>query len=438
MLTYYCNLALRSFRRNTVLSALMVLAVALGIGTSMTMLTVLHNLSGDPLPQRSGVLFHPQVDPRPAELPSADPEPPDNLGWQDAVNLYALPGGAKRTLTSSNWLPTRLDAAHSPMRMVTTRAATADIFAMFGMRFLHGGPWSAQDDDQRAQVVVLTRTLNDQLFGGADSTGRRLVIATKPFRVAGVIEDWNPQPHFYDLDGKSGAYGEAEQMYLPFFTWLDLPQDYGYGPMQCWGRDGDTGTHNPKAPQCTWAQFWVQLDSPAQVTAYRQALQNYSAQQRQLGRFERAPNARLRGLVDWLDYKRVVPATVRMQTWIAFGVLLVCLVNAVGLLVAKFLRKAGEIGVRRALGASRRSVFLQCLTEAGLIGLLGGLVGVPLAWLGLWLVRQQPMAYAGNVHLDPLMLGIALAIAVLSALAAGVWPAWRASGIAPALQVKSL
>jgi putative ABC transport system permease protein len=387
------------------------------------------------------VLYHPQVDPRPADLPGADPEPPDNLAWQDAVNLYALPGATKRTLTSSNWLPTRADGPDSPLRMVTTRAATADIFSMFDMHFLYGGPWTPRDDDDRAQVLVLTKTLNQQLFGGKDSVGRSLVVATKLFRVVGVIEDWNPQPHFHDIDGapgQGGAYGEGEQMYLPFFAWLDLPQDYGYGPMQCWGRNGNAGAHDPKAPQCTWAQFWVQLDTPAQVAAFQAALENYSAEQRKLGRFERAPNVRLRSVVDWLDYKRVVPATVRMQTWIAFGVLLVCLVNAVGLLVAKFLRKAGEIGVRRALGASRGAVFLQCLVEAGMIGLAGGLVGLPLAWLGLWLVRQQPMAYAGNVHLDLRMLGAALLIAVFSALLAGVWPAWRASGVVPALQVKSL
>ncbi|WDS38020.1 ABC transporter permease [Pseudoxanthomonas sp.] len=439
MIGYYLQLAIHSLRGRPVLSALMVLAIALGIGVSMTMLTVLHNLSGDPLPQRSAVLFHPQVDPRPSDLPGADPEPPDNLTWQDGVNLYQLQAAPRQTLTSANWLPTRVDAPNSPLAMVTTRAATADIFPMFDMRFLYGGAWTRQDDDRRAQVVVLTRELNDALFDGADSVGRSLVIATRSFRVIGVIDDWNPRPHFYDLSNrKSGAYGEAQQMYLPFFTWLDLPQDYGYGPMACWGTDNQGGDHNPKSQQCTWAQFWVQLDTPAQQAAYRNALDNYSAEQLRLGRFQRTPNVRLRGVIDWLDYKRAVPATVRMQTWIAFGVLLVCLLNAVGLLVAKFMRKSGEIGVRRALGASRRSVFLQCLVEAGLVGLLGGAFGLPLAWLGLWLVRQQPMAYAAQVHLDPRMLGTTLVIAVLSALAAGVWPAWRASRVAPALQVKSL
>ncbi|MDO1528251.1 ABC transporter permease [Fulvimonas sp. R45] len=436
MFGYYLDLALRSLRRHMVLGVLMMLAIALGIGASVTMLAVLHNLSGNPLPGRSDVLFHPQVDPRPEDLPGAKDEPPDDLAYVDAVNLYRLGIAPRRAVMSGNWLPVRKDAPDSPLAMYTDRATTADFFAMFGVPFLYGSAWSAQDDAGHAQVVVLSRAMNQQLFGGGDSVGKTLVIATKTFRVAGVIDDWNPQPHFYDLN--DGAFGKAEQMYLPFFTWLDLPQDYGYGPMDCWGNDPNAGAHDPKAKQCTWAQFWVQLDTPAQVADYRAALVQYSTQQHQLGRFQRAPNVRLRGLLDWLDHKHVIPVTVRMQTWIAFSVLLICLVNTVGLMVAKFLRKAGEIGVRRALGASRRDVFAQCLVEAGVVGVAGGLLGLPLAWLGLWMVRQQPVNFAASAHLDPSMLGVALALAVLSALGAGLWPAWRASRVAPALQVKSL
>jgi putative ABC transport system permease protein len=436
MFGYYMNLALRSLNRHKVLAALMMLAIALGIGASVTMLAVLHNLSGNPLPGRSDVLFHPQVDPRPADLPGAKDEPPDDLTYIDAVNLYQLGIAPRRAVMSSNWLPVRRDAPDSPLAMYTDRVTTADFFAMFGVPFLYGSAWSAQDDASHAQVVVLSRAMNQKLFGGGNSVGKTLVIATKIFRVVGVAADWNPQPRFYDLN--DGAFGKSEQMYLPFFSWLDLPQDYGYGPMDCWGNDPGAGMHNPKAPQCTWAQFWVQLDTPAQVAEYRAALTQYSAQQHQLGRFQRAPNVRLLGLLDWLDYKHVIPVTVRMQTWIAFGVLLICLVNTVGLMVAKFLRKSGEIGVRRALGASRRDVFAQCLVEAGVVGVAGGLLGLPLAWLGLWMVRQQPVSFAASAHFDPSMLCVALVLAVLSALAAGIWPALRASRVAPALQVKSL
>jgi putative ABC transport system permease protein len=436
MFGHYLELAVRSLKRQPALTALMVVAIALGIGASSTMLTVLHNLAGDPLPGHSGILFHPQIDPRPAVLPGTDKNPPDDLTYTDALNLYRLEVAPRRALMSANWLPTRVPAQGSPLRMFTARATTRDFFDMFGVPFLYGSAWSKQDDAQHAQVVVISRALNDRLFGGVDSVGRELVIATKVFRVVGVIGDWDPRPRFYDLN--DGAYGHAEQMYLPFFTWLDLPQDYGYGPMRCWGKDPNAGSHDPKASDCTWAQFWVELDSPAQVAEYRSALRQYSLQQHALGRFERSPNVRLHGLVDWLDYKHVIPLVVRMQTWIAFGVLFVCIVNTVGLLVAKFLRKSGEIGVRRALGASKWQVFAQCLIEAGVVGLAGGVAGLPLTWLGTWMIRQQPVAFASSVHLDVVMLGAALLLSLVAAVCAGLWPAWRASQVVPAIQVKSL
>jgi putative ABC transport system permease protein len=63
MFGYYFDLALRSLKRSPVLTVLMVLAIAVGIGASMTTLTVMSLLSGDPLPSKSGKLFFPQVDP---------------------------------------------------------------------------------------------------------------------------------------------------------------------------------------------------------------------------------------------------------------------------------------------------------------------------------------------------------------------------------------
>ena len=433
---YPLRTSLRSMWRSPWLTGLMVLAVAMGIAAAMTMLTVLHNLAGNPLPQRSAVLFHPQVDPRPRDLPGALTAPPDNLTYLDAKALYALDGAPRRAIMSASWLPLRTTAAGNPLRMEDMRATTRGFFPMFDVPFQYGGAWSAQDDARRAQVMVLSHALNERLFGGADSVGRELIIATKLFRVVGVLQPWNPQPHFWDLD--DGAYGKAARIYLPFFTWLQLPQDYGYGPMDCWGNNPNAGTHDPRAPHCTWVQMWVQLDNAVQVDAYHDLLLRYSRQQEKLGRFQRAPNVRLMSLMKWLNYKRVVPVTVRMQTWIAFGVFLVCLVNVTGLMVARFLRKANEIGVRRALGAARRDIFWQCLAEAGLIGVVGGLLALPLVALGLWLVRQQPVQFAAVAHLDGGMLVLTLLLATLATALAGIWPAWRTARQSPALVVKSL
>jgi putative ABC transport system permease protein len=85
-------------------------------------------------------------------------------------------------------------------------------------------------------------------------------------------------------------------------------------------------------------------------------------------------------------------------------------------------------------------VFGQLLIEAGMIGLVGGLIGVALAYAGLWLVRQQPSGeidYTALVHMDVGMLVISIAIALASSLLVGLLPAWRACQISPALQLKT-
>ena len=78
MFGYYFALALRSFKRNKALTFLMVLAIALGIGASMTTLTVFYILSGDPIPQKSDKLFYPRIDPRAMNgfTPGDEPEAP--------------------------------------------------------------------------------------------------------------------------------------------------------------------------------------------------------------------------------------------------------------------------------------------------------------------------------------------------------------------------
>lgn len=138
-----------------------------------------------------------------------------------------------------------------------------------------------------------------------------------------------------------------------------------------------------------------------------------------------------------LDHHQVVPSDVRLQLWLAIGFLLVCLVNTVGLLLAKSLRRASEIGVRRALGASRRAIFAQFLIEAGAIGVAGGIVGLGLALLGLWAVRQNPSSYAELAKLDLTMLLTTFALSIVASLLAGLLPAWRAMQVTPAIQLKS-
>ena len=431
MFTYYLRLALRALRNSPVLTALMVLALAVGIGASMTMLTVLHVLSGDPLPGRSVHLYYPRIDPRQLGGGNASPEPPSLLTYIDAENLLHQGKAARAALMyqGGDMVQPPSGSTLHPF-VVNSRLTGRDFFSMFEVPFRYGAPWSAADDAGAAHVAVISQSLDRKLFDGADSVGRMLDYGGHSFRIVGVLAHWRPVPRFYDLN--ASRFGQIEDVFIPFNTAraLNLGVD---GSTECYGRPSKDLDASP----CGFIQMWVQLDSRRAATAYRRFLADYSAQQHAAGRFQRPPNVRLDDLMQWLAYNQVVPDDVRMQAWVALGFLLVCVVNTVGLLLAKFLRRSNEIGVRRALGASRRAIFAQLLIEAGMIGAAGALLGLLLTWLGLWLVRRQPSNYAQLAHLQPAMLVATLALALLASLVAGLLPAWRACLIPPALQLKT-
>ncbi len=432
MFGYYLNLAVRSFKRNKALTALMVLAIALGIGASMTTLTVFHVLSGDPIPAKSDRLFYVQLDPESMRGFRPGEEPARQMTRFDSEALLKQKRGLRQTLMSGGNVVLSSDKPGSSPQLVDARYAASDFFPMFDVPLRYGRGWTAGEDEAKARVAVISRELNDKQFGGADSTGKTLRIDGNDFRIVGVLDAWRLVPRFYDL--YSDNYGETEGVFLPFSTSRELKMGT-QGSTDCWDDTG--GDSRALNAPCTWVQYWVELESAGKAGDYRNYLVNYSNQQRAAGRFERPANVRLRNVVELLEFNKIVPGDVRLQLWLALGFLLVCLVNTVGLLLAKFLRRSGEIGVRRALGASRTEIFKQCLVEAGTVGLAGGLLGLLLALLGLWAVRQQPASYASLAHLDGPMLLLTFTLAVLASLLAGILPAWRAMQITPAVQLKS-
>lgn len=438
MFGYYMELALRSLKRSRALTALMILAIALGIGACMTTLTVLHVLSGDPLPGRSGSIFYPQMDPRDmkgyaADKASPSQEFPRQLTWVDGMNLLHSRRADHQALMVGGQVAMQAADARVDPVFSSARYTTADFFPMFETPFRYGRGWTEAEDESRSRVAVIGSGLNDKLFHGEDSTGRTVHADGHDLRVIGVLDPWRPVPHFFDLN--VGDYSGEEGVYVPLSTARDFLLNRA-GGIQCWGK-GSADESSLESSDCAWLQFWVQLDSPAKVAAYRDFLAHYAGEQKTIGRFERPADTRMLDLMGWLDHEKVVPSDVRLQVWLALAFFLVCLINTVGLMLAKFMRRSGEVGVRRALGASRVSVFSQLLTEAGMVGLVGGLGGLVLSWLGLWMVRLQPVSYARLAHLDLTMLVVTFAVSVGATIVAGVLPAWRACRIAPALQLKS-
>ena len=111
----------------------------------------------------------------------------------------------------------------------------------------------------------------------------------------------------------------------------------------------------------------------------------------------------------------------RVLSCLAVLFLIVCLLNTIGLLLAKVMRRAKDISLRRALGASRGTLFSQYLIEAGMIGMAGGVFGIGATWLGLIGIRNLFSGYdfvERLTRMDWSMVSLAIALAVVSALAA--------------------
>ena len=173
------------------------------------------------------------------------------------------------------------------------------------------------------------------------------------------------------------------------------------------------------------------------VSRFRNYLKAYADDQRANGRFQWPTTVELHDLQGWLTHMRVVPPETRISFIVSLGLLSVSAVNAAGLLLARFMRSSTEIGIRRALGASRGAIYQQYLTEAGMIGVTGGVVGGILTLLGvngLGFVFDPKLARIVHVDIVTLLSAILLAVAVT--LVAALYPVWRLSRVDPAWQLK--
>ncbi len=179
--------------------------------------------------------------------------------------------------------------------------------------------------------------------------------------------------------------------------------------------------------------YIVQLDTPVAAQKYKDYLQGLAQQC-----FSWPPNVRLYGLRAWLDHMQVTQGTFQLLQMVGFGLLIVCLVDTIGLMLAKFLRRSGEIGIRRALGAPRRAIYAQFFTEATLVGVAGGAFGIVFTWLALlWMRSKMPLGWQWLTRMDSGLLALTVVVAILATLLAAVYPVWRAAHVQPAWQIKS-
>lgn len=439
MWRYYAALALRSSARSKALTGLVIVLLGFGVAACIVSYAVFRATTSDPLPGKSSRLFVPLID-NLGPGHNENGEPYWSLNYIDAMALWKAHEAKRQTiLFASTW---QLNPADHPTQATTLDgdAVTADFFPMFDVPFRFGSGWTAVDDARRAMVAVISQGLNEALFGGQNSVGREIRLDGQLFRIIGVLRDWNPRPRFFDIGSHGGVYNfeDAGDVYIPFARATDMKKDskFVFCPTASW-RSDTTHWNAYLHSECDRIDAWVQLDTPAEIVHYRAFLHNYTAEQQRLGRFAWPPNIRLRNLTDWLAYELGTPRVSSLSMLVSGSFLLIVLINVVGLMLARFMRRAPEIGVRRALGASRTAIYRQFLTEAMTIGLFGGLLGVVLTLLGVGGAGElfEPNI-ARLVHVDSSLIALTVLMAVTATVIAALYPTWRAAQTQPAWQIK--
>jgi len=267
MFLYYFKLSWLSIKRTPMLSLLMVLAIGLGIGVSMTVLTVNYLMGQDPIPSKSSELYAVQLfsyGPGHENSNTVDNYAPQ-ITYQDAMNIHESPVPLHKTrsvVTGATVIPATPDV--NPWGEAI-RAIDSDFFTMFKVPFLFGKAWDVSVDSAPENVVVIGKEINDKLFKGENSVGREINLDSIIYTIVGVVDDWNPSPRFYDLN--NGKFTDSEVIYAPFS--LVPVHDYvSWGNNWGWKTEEITSEEEKRRSEIFWNQYWVELPDSDSVEGY--------------------------------------------------------------------------------------------------------------------------------------------------------------------------
>ncbi len=449
MFKYNLKLALKSLRYRTGLTALMVATIGIGIGMLMTMVTIGHQASKVPYPGLSDKLFMVRMDSRDVDARDITlPQRMVNLTYRDAINLFNAKTVASQQTFNFKVFPI-LEAREQNTRPIQAMvdATTASFFDMFQARFIYGKAWDKSENG--APVIVITKKTNDSLFGGRNSVGEQVTVGTSKATVVGVLDDWATPIRIFDASYSSARFDDA---FMPYQFALDINAQRSRR-MRCHPHDATnrlafTTTDLPGLlnSECTWVNFWAKVDSPADAEQYRSFAEQYVIEQKGYGRFPRPIQNFILNIDEQYQMARFGGGRQQRLNLLAYLFFFVCLVNAVGMLLTKFLSTSKEVCLRRALGAKKKIIMGQYLLEVMMIGFMGGLLGVVMSYGGLTLMKHVRMYASDYRHdmevlnlafqLDWTMVSASIGVAILSTIIVGLYPVWRIVNVSPASQLK--
>ena len=204
MLIYNLTIALRSLRRNPILSCLLIGGIAIGICVSTAFITLRHLYGQNMLPGKSDQVFYVRLDSWGKDRAYVREDPrsiPDQITYRDARGLLRSPIPVRQTPSFVSAMFVHPDPRIARPYQADVRLVYGDFFDIFDVPFRHGGPWTRSDDAKPEQVAVIDDATNRRLFGGENSVGRTIRVEARDYRVVVVwksLEVHQGQQHLFD------------------------------------------------------------------------------------------------------------------------------------------------------------------------------------------------------------------------------------------------
>lgn len=367
-------------------TAIAILTLALGIGANTAIFSVVNAVLLRPLE------FH---DPstlvivaEKSSFPVISTSYQNWLDWrQQSHSFESLEGTRATTLT--------LTGVGEPERL-NARMATAGLFPLFGVNTIAGRTFGADEDRAGGPpVVLLSYGLWQRRFGSSqDILGKTINLDSQPYTVVGVLP-----PHFQVL--------QPADVFVPFTPWAKtLPDDRNWHP-------GIIAIARLK-PGVSRVQARTEM-----VAITKRLEQQYPD-------YNTGTSADIVGLQEQM-VQNVRPALILLLGAVSFVLLIAC-VNVANLLLARAASRGREVAIRTSMGASRRRIVRQLLTESVLISVAGGILGLILASAALGpllTISAGSVPQAFTVRLDSSVLIFTLVLSVLTGLVFGLVPALR-------------
>src|ERR1700723_3325978 len=394
------RIAIRLLLKSPGFTAAAVLMLALGIGATTAVFSVVEGVLLRPLPfPHSEDLVQISDVVQGAEEAGGKGEvgvtAPDIQAYTRDTQSFESLGGYQQT----NY---ELSGMGEPAQVNASRL-TGGVFPTLEVAPLLGRFFTQQEDDQKEPVAVLSYSLwQNRLQGDRRVLGTKILLDRKPYVVIGVM------PRNFEFPLVPGHLNRSELWVPMSFTHDEIAQ-------------GARG----------WSFYMVGRLRPGVTT--RQAQQGAQGAAREIIRnFPPAlSQRRIHPLVSRLDEATVAQARplVRMLFFAVMVVLFIACANLAGLLLVRTLGRRREIAVRVALGANGTAILRQSLVEAMLLSMIGALIGLGLAWAALQAgvsLLPETLPRVSSIGIDWRVVTFALGLAVFTGLLCGLIPGLEA------------